>query len=102
MLEEGGHRANRDLHRKLSEAHERMDQIIEHHAQLHEKLDHIIKHHPDIPTYDESSTWGGGAPAASNDVHDAANEPASPVTAPPTVDTAGDDSRDVAPGSLRR
>ena len=75
LLEEGGHRANRDLHRKLSEAHERMDHIIEHNAQLHEKLDHIIRHHPDIPTYDESPTRAHAKPAGPTGDHSPDNTP---------------------------
>ena len=83
LLEEGGHRANRDLHRKLSEAHERMDLIIEHHAMLHEKLDHIIKHHPDIPTYGESTWIDAGAVRSTSD-GDERHENGPPVTTPPT------------------
>ena len=60
-----------------------MDLIIEHHAQLHEKLDHIIKHHPDIPTYDEPSTWADTAPVTSASADDTRSENGPPVTAPP-------------------
>lgn len=53
LFEESSHRANRELHHKLAEAHERIDHMLTHHVELHEKLDHIIRHHPDIPTFDE-------------------------------------------------
>jgi hypothetical protein len=52
LVEESGHRANSELHHKLSEAHERIDHMLRHHVELHEKLDHIIRHHPDIPEFE--------------------------------------------------
>jgi hypothetical protein len=51
LLEESSHQANRELHHKLAEAHERIDSMLRHHVELHEKLDHIIRHHPDIPEF---------------------------------------------------
>jgi hypothetical protein len=53
LVEESGHRANRELHQRLTEAHERIDHMLTHHVELHEKLDHIIRHHPDIPEFRE-------------------------------------------------
>jgi hypothetical protein len=53
LFEEGSHRANRELHQKLAEAHERIDHMLNHHVDLHEKLDHIIRHHPDIPAFEK-------------------------------------------------
>jgi hypothetical protein len=55
LLEESSHRANRELHHKLSEAHERIDSMLSHHVELHEKLDHIIRHHPDIPEFSDKA-----------------------------------------------
>lgn len=52
LLEEGGHRANAELHRKLAEVHARLDDVMTHHGEVHSKLDHIIRHHPDVPDYD--------------------------------------------------
>lgn len=51
LVEESSHNANRELHHKLAEAHERIDHMLSHHVELHEKLDHIIRHHPDIPEF---------------------------------------------------
>ncbi len=55
LVEESGHRANSELHHKLTEAHERIDHMLSQHVELHEKLDHIIRHHPDIPEFGEKA-----------------------------------------------
>jgi hypothetical protein len=55
LLEESSHKANRELHHKLAEAHERIDSMLSHHVELHEKLDHIIRHHPDIPEFHDQA-----------------------------------------------
>ncbi|HEV2426683.1 MAG TPA: hypothetical protein VGS61_00515 [Acidimicrobiales bacterium] len=71
LLEEGGHRANAELHRKLAEVHARLDDVMTHHGEVHSKLDHIIRHHPDVPDYnagasarDEGAGTGGRGSSA--------------------------------------
>lgn len=51
LFEDGGRRANREMHEKLAEMHERMEHLMNHHADLHAKMDHIISHHPDVPEF---------------------------------------------------
>lgn len=52
LFEDGGRRANRELHEKLAEMHERMEHLMSHHADLHAKVDHLIRHHPDVPDFE--------------------------------------------------
>lgn len=74
MFEDGGRRANREMHEKLaemhekmehlvahnSELHEKMERLVSHHSELHQKVDHLIRHQPEVPAFE-----GGTAVAES-------------------------------------
>ncbi|MGH9021018.1 MAG: hypothetical protein ACRDV0_08390 [Acidimicrobiales bacterium] len=70
LLEESGHRANEDMHRRLAEVHERMNHLMSHHGDLHAKLDHIIRHHPDVPDFDPRGVHSRSAPGDQSDGSD--------------------------------